>query len=214
MYSQNEIIELHKLLADIYSMSGDFSHFNAQHLEIAKLLENDGYLNFALKQLDYCVEYKLYDKILEKKGNLLLKLFKYESAANVLKECGKIYFEKSTHTGSIYARPFFFMPILSVMATKQLANLNDHMLTISHIDHKFVDSCEGKFITSLIIALNNGYINEFEQACATYELSKKLLPLQVQLLLLGKEMLSGVDKSLNDGFNDVNTYCDIDLLSN
>ncbi len=173
-------------------MSGEMANFNEQHLEISKMFEKDGRLELAIKQLENCVNDKLYEKVLEKKGDLLLRLAKYKDASVVFKECGEKYIIKSSTTGSIYAKPLFFMSMLSIMATKKIVDSNKHLDELINLDQSFVNSCEGKCVTDIIKSLNSGNVNDFEQACATYELFRKLTSLQIDLLILAKEMLVGV----------------------
>lgn len=195
---QNELIKFHKNLADIYSMSGKMIDFNDQCMEISKIFENDGKFELALKELEYCVDCKCYEKVLEKKADILLKLNKYGDASVVFKECGKKYITKSNITGTIFARPMFFMSMLCIMATKNIENSNKHLDNIICIDNTFANSVEGKCILNMIKALNCGNVNDFEQSCALYELTKRLTDQQVDLLILAKEMLIGKQANLSD----------------
>lgn len=196
------LINLRKNLADIYSINGDLVEYNDQYIEISKILEKDGKLDEALKQLLNCAVDKMYGKVLERKGELLIKLCKYEDAAKVFQTAGEKYIEKSTLTGPIYARSLFFASVLNAMATKNIVFLNNQLRDISNFDPSFQNCIEGKNVGLIVKSLNDGNVEEFENACKSYESYKKLTPQQVDLLIIAKET---IDASIH---SDINNYTD------
>ncbi len=201
----NVLIKLYKELADIYSVSGDMMNYNEQHIEIAKILEKDNKCEEGLEQLSHCVDDKMYEKVLEKKADLLLKIKKYNEALKIFQAAGEKHIEKSKTVGSIYARPLFFMSMLCAMATKNLALINDHFNILTNIDHVFQNSNEGKRIEEFVKALNDCNIDDFTNACKSYESCKKFTPQQIEMLLLARELIDGVNT------NNIDNDADIDL---
>lgn len=220
-YDSNELIKWYSFLAEIYSVDNDFTNFNEQYLEIAKILEKNNELEKALKYLNKCIgnDVLLHKRILEKKSDLLIKMKQYKEASNSYKLCCQQHIEKNETVGTIYAKPSFFMSMICIMATKNLSDINNQLSDLLKFDETLINSTEGMFISRIINSLNMDNIDEFEEACKMYELSKKFTTTQMTMLLLAKEIISGKTNNnqydsddTNNSYNSYNSEeCNIDI---
>lgn len=204
-----ELVSSYTDLAEIYSLDGYMDQFNEQHMEISKIYEKNGNLELSLKQMSYCANNKNYDKVLERKGDILIKMKKYSEASKSYMESAEKQIEKNSSIGQIYSRQLFFTSILCQMTTKNLKEINDQLNKIDKIDKTFIGSVEGKITSAVVDSFNNGDVKNFEKACSLYENYKKLTSDQVELLLIAKEIFDDNKNLENNDFEEMNDDNDI-----
>lgn len=192
----DKLIEYHEKLANMYylldSPTDNSRYINEQYLEISNIYEKMGDLTKAFQQLNKCVANDNYEKVLQKKGELMGKLLKYKDASNFYQEAGENYCKKKNLSGQMYARDIFTMCIFYAIATKDMQFVNMKMNLINDIDSSFKQSIDGKKTINIVDALNKCDITAFELSCKSFDDYKKFTSEQLVLLLEGKKIIEGI----------------------
>lgn len=187
-------IKLNEYMANVFGYCRDNVSLNECYMEIAKFLDDTKEYEKALNILNKCVDADNYKIVLEMRGDLLIKLEKYEDASDVFFKLGEKIFLRKSISSSVYSRKFFLMSILCALATKQSKIYNKKIDNVLHICESFISSQEGQLSTNLVESLNLLDIDKFEQSCKKYEAySNKFTRTQVKLLILAKELLVGIE---------------------
>ena len=201
LYTNAELIKLYEYVKQIYYKIGDLENFNECCLKISTIYEKDDMINMALSELEKSVHNEFTNhKILEKKAELLIKISKYEEASHSYLKCANLCMNKNEMTNIIYARPYFLMSILAIIATKNIEKINN---CNNEILKQFINSTinslsiDGLFLTTLVKSFNNNDVDQFEKACIQYEKFEKLNQLQVKLLIISKEFFTGEPAELD-----------------
>jgi len=205
-----KFIELNEYMADIFGYCRDNVSLNERYMEIAKFLDDTKKYEQALNILNKCVDSDNYKNVLEMKGDLLIKLEKYEDASDAFLKSGEKVFLKNSISSSIYCRKPLMMSILCALATKQSNIYNKKLENVLHICESFSSSQEGQCSINLIESLNLLDVDKFEETCKKYEAySNKFTRTQVKLLLLAKELLVGVES-----YSKINEFTESDDENN
>lgn len=194
-FSTDEKIAYRKKIIELYSLSdrqSSISNKNKQLFEIISLLESEYRYAEALTYANL-FDNNTYEKMknYEKKKDLYIRLEQYENAT---KEYIKMAECQIKNHGYSFAVRNIMMAIIcsTIVSTSYGKELNDKY-SYDELDMKkdYLCSSEGTFTSQIIEAVENYDQNKFETACANYERMIKLNALQVKLLLIIKQRITG-----------------------
>lgn len=193
---RDELIATYLKIADHYSLKSDMSRYNLQYIEIAKLHEQDEEYIEALKILNKCIEEKTnYDKVLEKRSTIQMKLEKFADASKTFESMAERQLKKTL--GAFSARKHICMSILCALVFDVVLAKNkfDHF---TNTDHTFESSKEGTLVSQVLEAIYKNDVDGFEYACADFDRIVNLTPEQVLLLTKTKHSLTGETAEVAD----------------
>lgn len=182
-------------IADLY-ISNDsnyaMSNRNKQLMEISHMLELEDRFDESLEYLNKCTNsgYEII-KLSEKKADLCLKLNKFKEASIEYK---KICDNQIKNHGVTYARKYIMMSIIcaTVVSPEYGKEIND-FYCFNKLDNKrdYLISNEGRFTSEIIESTLTFNKEQFEIACGNYERVVKFNAVQLDLLWMIKDKITG-----------------------
>lgn len=199
-FKSAKLIEYMIIIANNMGKNGKMKEHNDQYLKIVNIYETEENYTMALYVLNNCVDLNnlWYNKVIERKSELLIKQNKYLEAGKNYEYLTDIIIKRDkTILSYASCRQYSLLSILCDLASNDLVSANNKRVKFCDLDNMFDTSYEGKLAINVFIAIENQNVIDFELAYAEYDRVLKLKPLHITLLTVAKKYILQFEETTN-----------------